>query len=141
MTGFASVSRIDISAPPEEVWAALTDAESFGKAMFDTEVVTDWGIGGSIVYRGEYEGKPFEDKGEVIELSPPTRMRVTHFSPAGGDADKRENYHELRFDLEPFATGTHVTLTQDNNATERAATHSQGNWDTMLGLLKKVVEA
>jgi uncharacterized protein YndB with AHSA1/START domain len=140
MTGFESVSEIDIAATPEKVWAALTDNDSFGQAMFGTEVVTDWKIGSPIVYRGEFEGKTFEDKGEVVELTPPTRMRLTHFSPTSGDEDKPENYHELRFDLEPAAAGTHVILTQDNNATQKAADHSQGNWDTMLGLLKKVVE-
>ena len=40
MTGFESVSEIDIAAPPTEVWAALTDGERFGRAMFGTEVVT-----------------------------------------------------------------------------------------------------
>lgn len=140
MTGFESVSEIDIAATPDEVWAVLTDNDRFGRAMFGTEVVTDWGIGSPIVYRGEFEGKSFEDKGEVVELSPPTRMRVTHFSPTSGEDDTPENYHELRFDLSPTAAGTHVILTQDNNATQKAADHSQGNWDTMLGLLKKVVE-
>jgi len=140
MTGFDSVSEIDIAATPDEVWAALTDSERFGQAMFGTEVITDWAIGSPIVYRGEYEGKRFEDKGEVVELTAPTRMHVTHFSPMSGDADEPENYHGLRFDLEPTESGTHVMLTQDNNSSEKAAAHSQGNWDTMLGLLKQVVE-
>jgi uncharacterized protein YndB with AHSA1/START domain len=140
MTGYESVSQIDIAADRESVWAALTDSARFGEAMFGTQVDTDWQVGSPITYHGEHEGKTFEDRGEVVELSSPARLRLTHFSPTSGDADVPENYHELRFDLEPVAAGTHVTLTQDNNATEKAAEHSQGNWDAMLGLLKTVVE-
>ena len=69
----------------------------------------------------------------VVELDAPRRLRLTHRS---GDSP----LHELRFDLEPAGDGTRITLTQDNNASEEAAQHSQGNWDAMLGLLKKVVE-
>jgi uncharacterized protein YndB with AHSA1/START domain len=140
MTGYESTSEIDIAAQPDEVWSALTDNARFGDAMFGTEVVTDWGIGSPIVYRGEFEGKSFEDKGEVVELSPPTRMRLTHFSPTSGDEDKPENYHELRFDLAASDAGTHVTLTQDNNSSEKAAEHSKGNWDMLLERLKGIVE-
>jgi uncharacterized protein YndB with AHSA1/START domain len=133
MTGYESVSAIDIGADRETVWEALTDSARLGEAMFGTQIDTDWQAGSPIRYHGEFEGKSFEDAGEVVELSRPTRLRITHAS-AGSDT------HELRFDLEPTAAGTHVTLTQDNNATEKAAEHSRGNWDTMLGLLKSVVE-
>ena len=140
MTGYESTSEIDIAAQPDQVWAALTDNARFGEAMFGTEVVTDWGIGSPIVYRGEFEGKSFEDKGEVVELTKPNRMRLTHFSPTSGDEDKPENYHELRFDLTAADAGTHVTLTQDNNSSEKAAEHSKANWDMLLDRLKSVVE-
>jgi len=33
-----------------------------------------------------------------------------------------------------------VTLIQDNNETAEAKDHSEGNWQTMLDGLKKVVE-
>jgi uncharacterized protein YndB with AHSA1/START domain len=133
MAGYESVSETTIASSPEEVWAALTDNDRFGEAMFGTEVVTDWQVGSPIVYQGEFEGKAFRDEGEVVELDAPRRLRLTHRS---GDSP----LHELRFDLEPAGDGTRITLTQDNNASEEAAQHSQGNWDAMLGLLKKVVE-
>ncbi len=133
MTGYQSISRADISADRETVWAALTDPASLGEAMFGSRIETAWQVGGPIVYRGEWEGKSFEDHGEVVELSRPSLLRLTH-SSAGSPV------HELRFDLEPTAAGTRVTLTQDNNPTEEAAEHSRTNWDAMLATLKQLVE-
>ena len=77
--------------------------------MFGSEIVTDWKVGSPILFRGTWEGKPFEDKGEILEVTPPTRMRVTHFSPLTGEADVPENYHEVRYDLAPAGDGTRVT--------------------------------
>ena len=133
MTGYESVSHADISVDRETMWAALTDTTTLGEAMFGSEIETGWQVGTPIVYRGEWKGTPFEDQGEVVELSPPSRMRISHAS-AGSDL------HELRFDLEPTAAGTRLTLTQDNNATEEAAEHSRRNWDSMLARLKQLVE-
>ena len=135
-----AVAEIDIAAPAEQVWHVLTDNALLGEVMFGSEVVTDWQVGSPIVYRGEWEGKPFEDKGEILELDEPTRLRVTHFSPLGGDADVPENYHEVQYDLAQQGDTTHVTLTQDNNADAAAAEHSTANWQTMLESLKKVSE-
>jgi uncharacterized protein YndB with AHSA1/START domain len=133
MSGFDSVSTADISADRETVWAVLTDSAMLGDAMFGSEIEADWRVGGPIVYRGEWEGKAFEDHGEVVELSPPSRMRISH-SSAGSEL------HELRFDLEPTAAGTRLTLTQDNNPSAKAAEHSRANWDAMLARLKQLVE-
>ncbi len=140
MTGIESTAEIDIAASPEDVWSILTDNAAFGDVMFGSEVVTDWTVGSPILFRGEWQGKPFEDKGEILELTPPTQMRVTHFSPLTGEEDLPENYHEVRYDLAPAGSGTHVTVTQDNNPTQEAAGHSTANWQTMLESLKKVAE-
>jgi uncharacterized protein YndB with AHSA1/START domain len=140
MTGIEAKAELDIAATPERIWSVLTDNDAFGEVMFGSEVVTDWQVGSPILFRGTWEGKPFEDKGEILELDPPRRMRVTHFSPLTGEEDRPENYHEVRYDLTPAADGTRVTVTQDNNATPEAADHSTANWTTMLESLKKVAE-
>lgn len=140
MTGYVATAEADIGAAPEQVWAALTEPEQIKKYMFGSEVVTDWQPGGSIVWRGEYEGKRYEDKGQVLEVEPGRRLTVTHFSPLSGQEDVPENYHTVRYELEARDGGTHVVLEQDNNGSEEEAEHSQQNWQLMLDGLKKTVE-
>ena len=96
--------------------------------------------GSRITWRGEYDGKPFEDEGEVIEAVPHERLRVTHFSSLTGEPDRPENYHELVFKLDHAGAVTHVTFTQDNNASADEAEHASESWDAMLHGLKELVE-
>jgi uncharacterized protein YndB with AHSA1/START domain len=141
VTDHVATADIEIDAPPAEVWAALTEPEQIEKYMFGSQVVTDWKQGSPIVWKGEYEGKEYEDKGEVVEIEPERRLKVTHFSPLSGEEDRPENYHTLLYELEERGGRTHVSLSQDNNPSEEAAEHSRANWQKMLAGLKQVVEA
>lgn len=140
MTDHVATAEIDIDASPVAVWAALTDPEQIKEFMFGSQVVPDWNVGSPITWKGEYEGTKYEDKGEILEVEPERRLKMTHFSPLGGKEDRPENYHTLVYELEERSGGTHVSLSQDNNPDEEAAEHSRANWEKMLAGLKKVVE-
>jgi uncharacterized protein YndB with AHSA1/START domain len=140
VTDHVATAEIEIEASPPEVWAALTDPELIKQYMFGSQVVTDWKQGSPIVWKGEYEGKEYEDKGEILEIERERRLKVTHFSPLSGDGDRPENYHTLLYELEESGRTTHVSLSQDNNPSKEAAEHSQANWEKMLAGLKRVVE-
>ena len=140
MADHVANATIEIDAPPEEVWTALTDPEQIEKYMFGSQVVTDWKPGSPIVWKGEYEGQKYEDKGEIVEVEQPRRLKLTHFSPLSGEDDRPENYHTVLYELEKQGEKTHVSLSQDNNASEEAAEHSKANWEKMLTGLKEVVE-
>jgi uncharacterized protein YndB with AHSA1/START domain len=134
----ASVT-VDASAPA--VWRALTDPALIARYMFGSTVTSDWTVGSTITYAGEYEGKQYEDHGEILEIRSNELLRVTHFSPLSGQPDVPENYHTIEYTLTPVGGSTRVTLTQDKNTSEAEATHSSENWTRMLEGLKKVVEA
>ena len=140
MTGRVATAEAEIRAPRSKVWQALTDPDQIEKYMFGSRVETDWKPGSPIVWKGEYEGKKYEDKGEIIEVEPERRLKVTHFSPLSGEEDAPENYHTLVYELEEDDGKTHVSLSQDNNPTDEAAEHSRANWEKMLSGLKEVVE-
>ncbi|MGV3714254.1 SRPBCC family protein [Pseudolysinimonas sp.] len=125
-------AEADIAAPIGEVWAALTDTERLGEIMFGSTVETDWTIGSPIVYRGEWEGKAFEDRGIVVELTEPTTIRLTHEVPGSDET------HEVRYELRELGPATHVTLTQDGNPSAEAAEHAAANWQAMLEALQRV---
>jgi len=141
MADLVATAETEIEAPPSRVWRALTDPDLIEQYMFGARVVTDWQPGSSIVWKGEYEGKAYEDKGEVLEVVPERRLRMTHFSPLGGEDDVPENYHTLTYELEAENGTTHVSLSQDNNSSQEAAEHSRENWEKMLSGLKTTVEA
>lgn len=141
MAGHIATAETDIRAPRTTVWRALTDPDEIQKYMFGSRVETDWKPGSRITWKGEYEGKKYEDKGVVLEVERERRLKLTHFSPMSGDEDVPENYHTLVYELEEGDGKTHVSLSQDNNKSEEAAEHSRANWDKMLSGLKEVVEA
>ncbi len=140
MTGIVATAETDISASTSQVWDALVNPAVIREYMFGTQVETDWQQGSPIVWKGEYEGKSYQDKGEILLVRPGKRLQVTHFSPLSGQKDEPANYHTLTYDLTDHDGGTHLSLSQDNNASQDEAEHSKANWAAMLKGLKETVE-
>jgi uncharacterized protein YndB with AHSA1/START domain len=140
MSTYVATAECEIEASPEDVWRGLTDPEAIREFMFGSEVETDWKPGGPITWKGEYEGKSYEDKGEIVTAEPGRLLEVTHFSPLSGQEDKPENYHRVRYELQAADGRTRVRLTQDNSGSTEEAEHSSATWQAMLDGLKKVVE-
>jgi uncharacterized protein YndB with AHSA1/START domain len=140
MSGHVATAQCEIDAPPEKVWKALTDPALIKKYMFGSEVRTDWKPGSPITWKGEFEGREYEDKGEIISVEPGRRLEVTHFSPLTGQEDRPENYHRVSYELQQTRGGTSGRLTQDNSSSAEEAEHSAANWQMMLDGLKKVAE-
>ena len=129
-----------INAPASKVWDALTKPELIKQYLFGTEVTTDWQVGSPIRYKGEWQGKPYEDKGEIVQIEPRKLLVSTFWSSLGGLPDTPENYNTVRYELSPAGDATRLTVTQDNNPTEEAASHSEQNWQKVLDGIKKLLE-
>ena len=143
MRGHVATARTTVAAPRDAVWRVLTATGSRPEIMMGAEVVTDWRVGGPVVWRGEWEGRPFEDRGEVLEVEPGRRLAMTHWSPLGGQPDAPENYHTLVWSLQDADApdgGTDLRLEQDNNATAEEAEHAARNWGVMLDGVRTVAE-
>jgi uncharacterized protein YndB with AHSA1/START domain len=138
--GLVAKASVSINAAIEEVWDALVNPDIIKQYMFGTNVVSDWKQGSAIVWKGEWQGKKYEDKGTILELKPQRMISYSHLSPLSGLSDAPENYHTITIELSPDKNGTLVTLTQDNNPDEEARGHSEQNWGMMLSSLKKVLE-
>lgn len=135
----ASVSMV-INAPPSKVWDALTKPELVKQYFFGTQVTTDWKVGSPVTYTGEWEGKKYVDKGKVLEVVPEKLLVSTYWSAFSGLPDTSENYKTVRYELSSEGGGTRVVVTQDNNATQADADHSEQNWKTVLEGMKKLLE-
>jgi uncharacterized protein YndB with AHSA1/START domain len=133
-------ASMTINAPSGQVWDALVNPGAIKQYMFGTNVVSDWREGSPIVWKGEWQGQAYEDKGVILQLKPGRTIQYSHFSPLSGVPDKPENYHTVTIELSADRNQTHVSLAQDNNATEEERAHSEENWKIMLAALKKFVE-
>jgi uncharacterized protein YndB with AHSA1/START domain len=139
--GFEAVKSVTINAPKAEVWDALTRPEKVKQYMHGTEMSTDWKEGSPISWKGEWKGKPYEDKGQVLEVQPQKRLSYTHWSPMGGSEDKPENYHTVTYELTGEDGKTTLTLRQDNNPTQEEANKmAENNWGPVLEGLKETAE-
>lgn len=138
---FVAKATTMINAPASKVWDAITKPELIKQYLFGTEVVSDWKVGSPIVYRGEWQGKPFEDKGKIIQMEREKSLVSTHYSPLSGVPDVPENYHTVAYHLAEKDGKTEVTITQDNNASEEEKSHSEQNWNQVLQSLKKLLES
>ena len=137
---FTAKATSTINAPASKVWDALTDPSLIKQYLFGTEVNTDWQVGSPITYKGEWEGKTYEDKGKILQIEPEKLLVSTFWSSLAGLPDAPENYKTVRYELSPEIGRTRLTITQDNNANQEEADHSAQNWNTVLDGMKKLLE-
>jgi uncharacterized protein YndB with AHSA1/START domain len=137
---FVARRTLAINAPIAKVWDALVNPRMIKQYMFGTNAVSEWKEGSPIVFRGEWEGKRYEDKGVILQLEPERVLQYTHFSPLSGLPDTPENYHTVTVELTSQGTRTLLSLSQDNNASEQAREHSEKSWGIMLASLRDLLE-
>ena len=134
-------TSVSVDATPTQVWKVLTTPKLIKKYLMGTDVTSDWKEGSTITYNGEYEGKKYHDKGVIKKIEPEKILQSTYLSSMGGKEDKPENYNLVTYKITKRDAKTVITLTQDNNATEKEKEHSTENWKAVLKKLKEVVES
>lgn len=135
--------RVQISAPPAKVWAALTIPELMQQWMFETklDILTDWSVGGPILIRGKSNGARFENKGTVLQFEPETVLQYSHLSSASRLPDVPASYSTIEFRLAALADNqTELALTLENFPTEVIYKHLAYYWTVTLGIIKRRVE-
>jgi uncharacterized protein YndB with AHSA1/START domain len=146
MSEATAVASISIQATRKSVWNALTDPDLIREYFMGATVSTDWKVGHPISFSGEFEGKAYEDKGEILVVEPEVRMSFSHWSPLAGTQDLPENYHVVDIALRGENGNTNVTLTQSNftggvtEADRASRADYEKNWSATLEGLKTTVE-
>lgn len=130
-----------IAADAARVWDALTGPGATVMPM--TKVETDWHVGHPIVFSGEWQGKSFEDHGEIRKVAIGKEVIFTHWS---GDRQQPEDYHVVRYALSADGDRTKVRLTQSNigpkaEVDEKTKSEFAKTFGMMLDTLKKTAEA
>ena len=143
MNSTLSVSKsIEIKASAENIWDALTNPEKIKVYLFGTETITDWKVGSSIIFKGEYEGTTYKDKGNVLECIPNSLMKYNYWSGFSGLEDTLQNYSIVTYSIKQNSVDSCTfTWTQDGFSSEENQQHSETGLPAMLEQIKKLVES
>jgi len=139
MTNIICSVSVEIKSPHTKVWDALINPEKVKQYLFGTNLVCNWKVGSPILFKGEWEGKPYEDKGTVLEFEPEKLLRYNYWSNFSGQPDVPENYEIVSYILKKGDGKTLLTITQTCK-TEEVREHSEKNWKMVLDTMKKMLE-
>ncbi|MFQ3575098.1 MAG: SRPBCC family protein [Cytophagales bacterium] len=130
--------RTIVDASAELVWNALTDPEIVKTYFFGTDLICDWKVGNPIVFKGEWEGQAYQDKGVILEYEHNKRLAFSYLSNWSGKEDKLENYLWVCYGVSPRGNSTELVISQSNYDEEKAK-HSLENWASVIDEMKKVL--
>ena len=144
------VAEIQIAAPPERVFKALSDPDDLRRWFGSRECPTktwqmDARVGGHYSYFAE-EGKvgvngvsKFECHGEILEYDPP---RVLVYTWIANWHDNPKCRTLVRWELTPRQGGTHVRVTHSGLSSIPVARKDYaGGWPGVVEHLKKFAES
>lgn len=135
-----ATTSISIFASPSEVWKALVDPEIIKQYMYGTETETTWKLHSPITFRGEWEGIPYVDKGEIVNIIPERVLSYSYWSSLSGTDDFEDNYSIITYHVSEYDDETTLTVTQDNIEDEDKVIKSEENWMSTLKKVKKILE-
>lgn len=128
-----------INAPIEKVWDALINPEIVKIYFFGSELESTYEVGSPIYFIGDWEGKPYEDKGIIKEYTANKSLTYSYLSNWSDLPDEESNYLMVRYEVSPAPIGTQLTITQSNYDAEKAA-HSLNNWEGIILEMKRLIE-
>ncbi|MFL5740181.1 MAG: SRPBCC family protein [Flavisolibacter sp.] len=137
---FTAKVSVLIQAPSSAIWEALTSPDMISKYLHGTKVESKWKEGSTLIFRGEWKGKSYVDKGIIKKMEKGKLFRYTWFSSFSGLPDLPENYSMVSYELSPKQNSTRLTVTQDNIPSEESKQGSEKNWSAVLQTLKNLVE-
>ncbi|WP_103070146.1 SRPBCC family protein [Aquimarina sediminis] len=135
-----SISSIDINASLSQIWNILIEPELAKEYFFGAEIITDWKIGNPIIFKGEFNGNAYEEKGVLLNVDPNSQLQYSHWSNFDGLPDEPENYRTWTFDLYKKSEQIQLSITEDNIPTEKQKNRSDEFWSEALLKIKRLAE-
>jgi len=137
MPDLARSAQIEVAAPPEQVWRAITDPALTRRYMYGCDIEGDWRPGAA--WRYHTRGQTAIE-GRVIEASPPRLLRLTaHDAWYPGAAD--EPPYRITWRVEPVTAGrSRVHLVFDGFQGETTSYRNNADLDPILEGLRNQVD-
>lgn len=138
------MKTIELAAPIERVWRAITDHEEFG-TWFRVKLDGPFRLGERSTGRITYPGSEhYRWEAEVVCMEPPHHFAFTWPHPADPHAASYagEPRTLVEFRLEPTAQGTRLTIIESGFEAipaDRRATAMRGNeggWEEQIGNIR-----
>lgn len=139
------VAEIEIAAPPERVFAALTDPKQlaawFGEQGRRTEWRLDLRVGGRWSSRGWDEScGQWTLEGEILHLDRPRSLSYSWRENV--ERERAVPQTTVRYDLEPTPKGTRLRVTHSGFGERRdGADRYRGGWVAQLEALRRFAES
>lgn len=136
-----NLSTLILNAPVQRVWDALTKPELVKLWQYGSELITTWEIGSSIRFSVAWDGKLFEQWGEVLEIRPNELIKYSLFAPRPDLEDKPENYFIMNYILTDENGKVKLEILQEDNRPNAVQEEQQGEENPVLKMLKDIVES
>jgi uncharacterized protein YndB with AHSA1/START domain len=107
-------SVVKIVAPRRKVWLALTVPDLVKQWQYGSDLLTTWEVGTPIIFRNEWNGQVFEQKGSVLEFSPDSRLRYSLFFPRPDLQDVKEQSFFMTYELSEREGVTSLLVRQED---------------------------
>jgi uncharacterized protein YndB with AHSA1/START domain len=136
-----SESVVNILAPARKVWLALTVPDLVKQWQYGSDLLTTWEPGTPIIFRNEWNGQTFEQKGTVIEFTPESRLKYSLFFPRPDLQDIPEHCFFMTYELIERGDATSVLFRQEDPRPSPPNQSSGGEeGPDVLSYLKELVE-
>jgi uncharacterized protein YndB with AHSA1/START domain len=134
-------TTVKIAAPARKVWLAMTSPSLVRQWQYGSDLLTTWEVGTPIVFRNEWNGQVFEQRGTVLEFSPESRLKYSLFVPRPDLQDIPEHHFFMSYELAENGGVTTVIVRQEDPRPSSPDEPSGGDeGPDVLSTLKELVE-
>lgn len=136
---------IEINATTGNVWDALINPNKTKQYMYNCEPITNWEIGSTLDWKGEYEGKEMVFVTGIVKKFDPLRKLVyTTFDPNSNTENKIENHLTVTYEIKKDNGKVYLSISQGDYAKvedgQKRYDEAQNDGHGWIDILHKIKE-
>lgn len=122
-----------LDADLQSVWDMLVNPEKTKLYMFNCAAESDWKVGGSLSWHGNFQGYESAEHGTILVSDIEKELKYTSFDPNFGLEDIPINYLHVTYKLRLAEDQTELTVIVENfNTNTERIKHVAAGWDNIV---------